>query len=66
MSLQTPDVFEEIINHHWNQPRVNQTPNGKEVSWWSDPQMELVTNLFITIDTKEIISHQGAAKQNRS
>jgi len=62
MCFKTPYIFYKIVNIGKYQPTINNSPNGEKVSRRSDPNTELITDLSISIETKEIISQQCGDK----
>lgn len=47
MWLETPYIFDQVVDGSDCDTDVNNCPDGEEHSWWSYPEMELVGCLFV-------------------
>ena len=66
MGLKAPYIFYKIVNVGDNEASINEGPDGEEISRRCHPEIKLVRDLCVTLDTNKVVCHQGSNVQERS
>ena len=56
MSFERPDIFDQIVDDWDSNTSVDDGPDDKEHSRWSDPKMELVGGGFVAIGAFNLVA----------
>lgn len=65
VSLQWPNIFDQVIKDSDSDTSVDDRPNDEEEPWRGDPEMELVRSNLVFVGAFELVHHDDGDEHDR-